>query len=244
MIRVAPYVAAFLLALAVVPAAANPEAERVKAELKKKFPDAPIDAVRRAGYAGLYEVTGGGEVFYTDEKTTFLLVGSLIDTKTRENVTEARQRVLSAIDFSQLPLESAVKIVRGDGSRKIAVFEDPKCGYCKRFERDLAKVDNLTMYLFLYPILSEESRQQSAGVWCAPDRVKAWLDLMLRDVVPPAASAKCETPLDKVVAFGREKRITGTPTVIFEDGQRVPGAMSTAAIEKRLAEAKAAATKK
>jgi thiol:disulfide interchange protein DsbC len=244
MIRIAPYIAAFVVALAVLPAAANADAERVKAELRKKFPDAPVDAVRRAGYAGLYEVTGGGEIFYTDEKTTFLLVGSLIDTKTRENVTEARQRVLSAIDFSQLPLESAVKIVRGDGSRKIAVFEDPKCGYCKRFERDLAKVDNLTMYVFLYPILSEESRQQSAGVWCAPDRAKAWLDLMLKDTVPPAASAKCETPLDKIVAFGREKRITGTPTVIFEDGQRVPGAMSTAAIEKRLAEAKAAAPKK
>lgn len=244
MTRIAPYVAALFLAWLALPAAATPDAEKVKAELKKKFPDAPIDTVRRSGFGGLYEVVGGGDIFYTDEKTTFLLVGSLIDTKNRENVTEARQRVLSAIEFSQLPLESAVKIVRGDGSRKIAVFEDPKCGYCKRFERDLAKVDNLTMYVFLYPILSEESRQQSAGVWCAPDRAKAWLDLMLKDTVPPAASAKCETPIDKVVAFGREKRITGTPTVIFEDGQRVPGAMSTAAIEKRLAEAKAATPKK
>lgn len=244
MSRIAPYVAALLLAFVALPAAANPETERVKAELKKKFPDAPIDTVRRAGYGGLFEVTGGGEIFYTDEKTTFLIVGSLIDTKTRENVTEARQRKLSAIDFSQLPLESAIKIVRGDGSRKIAVFEDPKCGYCKRFERDLAKVDNLTMYVFLYPILSEESRQQSAGVWCSADPAKAWLDLMLNDKVPAPASAKCETPLDKVVAYGREKRITGTPTVVFEDGERVPGAMSTAAIEKRLADAKAATTKK
>ena len=244
MIRIAPYLAAAFLSLFMLPACANADADRVKAELKKKFPDAPIETVRRAGYGGLFEVTGGGEIFYTDEKTTFLMVGSLIDTKTRENITEARQRKLSAIDFNQLPLDSAIKIVRGDGSRKIAVFEDPKCGYCKRFERDLAKVDNLTTYLFLYPILSEESRQQSAGVWCAADPAKAWLDLMLNDKVPAPANAKCQTPLDKIVAYGREKRITGTPTVIFEDGERIPGAMSTAAIEKRVAEAKAAAAKK
>jgi len=229
---------ALLAVLLALPAAAQ-DFDRVKAELKKRFPDAPIDTVRKSGYAGLLEVTGGQEIFYTDEKVTFVLVGSLIDAKTRENVTEARARKLTAIQFDSLPLESAVKIVRGNGSRRIALFEDPNCGYCKRFERDLAKVEDLTMYVFLYPILSPESMEKSKAVWCAPDRAKAWLDLMLKDAAP-ANDGKCETPIDKLVSYGREKRITGTPTIIFEDGERVPGMMPIAAFEKRLAEAKAA----
>ena len=226
---------AFLLAL---PAAAQ-DLERVKSDLRKKFPEAQIESVRKTAYGGLLEVTGGGEVFYTDEKTTFLFLGSLIDTKTRENVTEARVRKLSAVKFDTLPLESAIKIVRGDGSRRIAIFEDPNCGYCKRFERDLATVSDITVYVLLYPILSPDSTQKAKGVWCAPDRAKAWLDLMLKDVVP-AGAASCETPIDQLVAFGRDKRITGTPTIFFEDGERVPGAIPLAAFEKRLAEAKAA----
>jgi len=231
--------AATLVALCLALPAAAQDVERVKAELRKKYPDAPLDTVRKSGYGGLLEVTGGGEIFYTDEKVSFVLIGSLVDTKTKENVTEARLRKLSAISFDSLPLESAIKIVRGNGSRRIAIFEDPKCGYCKRFEAELAKVPDLTMYVFLYPILSPESTAQSKAVWCSPDRAKAWLDLMLKDAVP-ANGGNCETPIDKVVAFGREKRITGTPTVFFEDGERVPGAMPIATFEKRLAEAKAA----
>ena len=228
-------VLAFLLAL---PAAAQ-DFERIKTELRKKFPEAQVDTVRKSGYGGLLEVTGGGEIFYTDEKTTFILLGSLLDTRTRENITEARLRKISAIAFDSLPLESAIKIVRGNGSRRIAIFEDPNCGYCKRFEAELAKVPDLTMYVFLYPILSPESTSKSKAVWCAPDRAKAWLDLMLKDVVP-ANGGNCETPIDSVVVFGREKRITGTPTIFFEDGERVPGAMPLATFEKRLAEAKPA----
>ncbi len=194
---------AFLLAL---PAAAQ-DVERVKSELRKKFPEAQIESVRKTPYGGLLEVTGGGEVFYTDEKTSFLFLGSLIDTKTRENVTEARVRKLSAVKFDTLPLESAIKIVRGNGARRIAIFEDPNCGYCKRFERDVSAVSDLTMYVFLYPILSPDSTQKAKGVWCAPDRAKAWLDLMLKDIVP-AGEANCETPIDKLIAYGRDKRIT------------------------------------
>lgn len=226
------------LALAIALPAPAQDLERVKAELRKKFPDAQIETARKSGYGGLVEVTGGGEVFYTDEKTTFLLLGSLIDTKTRENVTEARVRKLSAVKFETLPLESAIKIVRGNGSRRIAIFEDPNCGYCKRFERDLAGVSDLTMYVFLYPILSPDSVEKSKAVWCAPDRGKAWLDLMLKDTVP-AGGAACQTPIDTIIAYGREKRISGTPTIFFEDGERVPGAMPIAAFEKRLADAKA-----
>jgi thiol:disulfide interchange protein DsbC len=230
--------AATLAIFLALPAAAQ-DLERIKSDLRKKFPEAQFDVLRKSGYGNLIEVSGGGEVFYTDEKTTFLLLGSIIDTKTRENVTEARVRKLSAIKFDALPLESAVKVVRGNGSRRIAIFEDPNCGYCKRFERELANVTDLTMYVFLYPILSPESTVKAKAVWCAPDRSKAWLDLMLKDVAVAAAPA-CENPIDKVLAFGHEKRITGTPTIFFEDGERVPGAMPIAAFEKRLADAKAA----
>jgi len=160
-----------------------------------------------------------------------------VDAKTRENVTEARTRKLSAVAFDSLPLESAVKIVRGNGARRIALFEDPNCGYCKRFESDLQKVSDITVYVFLYPILSPESTEKSKAVWCAPDRAKAWQDLMLRETIPTSGTA-CATPIDKLIAFGRDKRITGTPTIFFEDGERVPGAMPIASFEKRLAEAK------
>ncbi len=237
--RIPAFLSAALLALTLALPAAAQDLDRVKTDLRKKFPEAQIDAVRKSGYGGLLEVTGGGEVFYTDEKTSFLLLGTLIDTKTRENVTEARVRKLSAVKFDSLPLESAIKLVRGDGSRRIAIFADPNCGYCKRFERELVGVSDITVYTFLYPILSPDSTQKSKAVWCAPDRSKAWMDLMLKDTVPSGA-ANCETPIDRIVAYGRDKKISGTPTIFFEDGERVPGAMPMAAFEKRLADAKAA----
>jgi thiol:disulfide interchange protein DsbC len=234
----APLAAALLALVFALPASAQAEGDRILLELKKKFPEAQADAVRKSGYGGLYEVSGGGEIFYTDEKTTFLLVGTLIDAKTRENVTEARQRKLSAVPFDSLPFDNAIKIVRGNGARKIAIFEDPNCGYCKRFERELANVTDLTMYVFLYPILSPDSTEKSTNIWCAADKQKAWLDYMLRDVAPTAA--QCPTPIDAVLQFGQGKKITGTPTIFFEDGERVPGAMPMATFEKRLADAKAA----
>ncbi len=234
----APFVSALLALAFALPAAAQ-DLERVKADLKKKFPDAQIDGVRKSGYGGLLEVNGAGEVFYTDEKTSFLLLGTLIDTKSRENVTEARVRKLTAVSFDSLPLADSVKIVRGNGSRRIAIFEDPNCGYCKRFEQELATVNDITVHVFLYPILSPDSTEKSKAVWCAPDRGKAWMDLMLKNA-SPAGEAKCDTPIDKVLAWGKDKRISGTPTIFFEDGERVPGAMPLAQFEKRLADAKLA----
>jgi thiol:disulfide interchange protein DsbC len=231
-------VATLFLALLALSAGAQ-DAEAVKAALKKKFPEVPIESVRKITYGDLFEVVGSGELYYTDDKTSFLFVGSLIDTRTKENVTELRMRQVNAIKFETLPLESAIKIVRGNGSRKVAIFEDPNCGYCKRFERDLTGVNDLTMYVFLYPILSPDSVEKSRTVWCSADRSQAWLDLMLKDALPPPAG-KCDTPIDRLLAFGRERRIMGTPTVIFEDGERLPGAMTVAQFEKRLGEAKAA----
>lgn len=224
---------AMLLAL---PAIAQ-DAEKVKAALRKTIPEVQVDAVRKTPYLGLYEVVVGGEIYYTDDKAEFLVMGSIVNLKTKENVTELRQRQLNKVVFADLPLDSAVKIVRGNGSRKVAMFADPNCGYCKRFERDLLGVNDITVYVFLYPILAPDSVEKSKAVWCSADRGKAWIDWMVRDVTP-TGDTKCANPIDKTLAYGREKRVNGTPTLIFEDGERVPGAMAIADFEKRLAGAK------
>jgi thiol:disulfide interchange protein DsbC len=234
--------AALLTALAAIPAAGQADAERVKAELRKKVPEATVDSVRKVPYGGLYEVVVGSEIFYTDEKASFIVLGSLVDLKSKQNVTELRMRQLLKVDFAALPLDNAVKIVRGDGSRRIAMFADPNCGYCKRFERDLLGVSDITVYVFLYPILSPDSMEKSKAVWCSADRGKAWIDMMVNNV-PPSGDGKCVTPIDKVLAFGQQRRVQGTPTIIFENGERVPGAISIAEFEKKLAEAKAGTAK-
>ena len=227
--------AAISLVLA-VPAYAQ-DAERVKAELKKRVPEAPVDAVRKIQYGNLYEVQMGGELFYTDDKASFIFMGNLVDLRTKENVTEARLRQINKVNWADLPLADAIKIVRGNGARKVAIFEDPNCGYCKRFERDLAGLNDITVYVFLYPILSQSSVDKSKAVWCAPDRAKAWLDVMVRDV-PVANDGSCATPIEKTLAFGQSKRIQGTPTLFFEDGDRVPGVMAMADLEKKFAQVK------
>ena len=247
-------IVATLAALAVLPAfaadappaantPADPVAEQIKAEIHKMMPEAPpIESVKKTPYNDLYEVVAGGEIFYTNEKATFLSLGPIVDLKTKENVTEARMRQVNHVKFSDLPLDSAIKIVRGNGSRKIALFEDPNCGYCKRFERDFVGVTDVTAYVFLYPILAADSFDKSKAIWCSADPGKAWIDAMTRDKLPTTAGT-CTSPLEKNLAFGQSKRIRGTPTMIFEDGERVPGAISMADLEKRFAEAKAAAAK-
>jgi thiol:disulfide interchange protein DsbC len=225
--------AAALLAMA-LPAAAQDASEKVKSALKKAIPDVAIESVRKLPYGSLYEVVIGTDIVYTDEKAGFFVTGNLIDLKTKENVTELRQRQLNKVDFASLPLDGAIKIVRGNGSRKIAMFEDPNCGYCKRFERDLAGISDITVYVFLYPILSPDSMEKSRAIWCSADRGKAWLDVMLREAVLQAGDDKCATPIDSNLAFGQSKKIQGTPTIFFEDGERVPGAMTIAQFEKKL----------
>jgi thiol:disulfide interchange protein DsbC len=236
---------AFFLALGVaafagLPVHADEATDRIKAELKKKVPEAPVDSVRKIPYGNLYEVIVGSEIIYTDDKASFLLLGSILDLKSKENVTEARMRQLTAIKFDDLPLDHAIKIVRGNGSRRFAIFEDPNCGYCKRFERDLMGLSDTTMYVFLYPILSQDSQDKAKAIWCAPDRGKTWIDVMVRDAAVPA-EGKCATPIDQNLAFGREKRINGTPTIFFENGERVPGVMPLAEFEKKLMAAKSPA---
>ena len=213
----------------------------IRKNLAERIPQfQAIDEISKSPMAGLYEVrVNGTEIFYTDAEGNFLLQGSLIDTKQKRNLTEERVDKLTAINFDALPLEDAFTIVRGNGKRRLAVFEDPNCGYCKRFERDLQKVNNVTVYMFLYPILSADSNEKSKNIWCAKDRVKAWQDWMVRDQTPVAASCDAAA-IARNLELGRKFKITGTPTLVFADGSRVPGAIGATEVEKRLGEPKAA----
>ena len=203
-----------------------------------------VDSVTKAGYFGLYEVYADGNIFYTDEKVTAMLIGgdmirapqalNLIDLKTNRNITDERMRKLNAIKFSDLPLEQAIKQVRGNGKRVIATFEDPNCGYCKRLAKDLQKLENVTIYTFLYPILSEDSLKKSRQIWCAADRNRAWLDWII-DGKQPGGRDNCDTTaVSKNQEFGRRLNITCTPTIIFADGERIPGAVQLATLEQKL----------
>jgi len=197
-----------------------------------------IDEITKSPMPGLYEIrVNGTEIFYTDAEGNFLIQGNLIDTKQRRNLTEERVDKLTAISFDSLPLKDAFTIVRGNGKRKMAIFGDPNCGYCKRFERDLEKVDNVTIHMFLYPILSADSNEKSRNIWCAKDKGKAWQDWMVRDQLP--AVANCDTAaIARNVEMGRKYKISGTPTLVFADGSRVPGAIGAAEVEKHLTAAK------
>ena len=234
-IRAAALAASLCLAFA-WPASADTVENQIKAELKKQVPEAPVDSVRKLPYGNLYEVVANGEIFYTDDKASFLVLGQVIDLKTKENITEARMRQVNAIKWDTLPLDNAIKIVRGNGSRKVAMFEDPNCGYCKRMERDILGLNDITVYVFLYPILSADSMEKSKQIWCSSDRAKTWIDHMARDAAVAGDSSCNTSALDKNLALGHEKRVQGTPTIIFENGERVPGAMPAAEFEKKLAE--------
>ena len=193
-----------------------------------------IDEITKSAMPGLYEVRyNGTDILYTDAEGNFLIQGSLIDTKQKRNLTEERIDKLTAVAFDSLPLKDAFTIVRGNGKRKLAIFEDPNCGFCKRFERELEKLDDVTVHVFLYPILGPDSVVKSEHIWCAQDKAKAFTDWMTRGVVPTQAS--CDTgALQRNVAFGQQNRITGTPTTFFVDGTRVAGAVPLDRIEQGL----------
>lgn len=211
------------------------EAE-IRKNLAERIPQfAKIDEVTKSPVPGLYEVrVNGFEIFYTDEQGNYLLQGNLIDVKQRRNLTEERVEKLSEVAFDKLPMKDAIKIVRGNGKRRLAVFADPNCGYCKQFERDMTKVDNVTIQLFLYPVLGPDSVVKARNIWCAKDKAKAWNDWMQRGVTPDAG--ECDTAaLTRNREFGQKYNITGTPTLIFSDGTRAPGAIPAAQVEKQLA---------
>jgi thiol:disulfide interchange protein DsbC len=217
-----------------VPAAIDAQMRR---NLEQRLPTiGKIDEISRTPLAGVYEVRVGNDLFYSDAEGNYLVVnGHMLDTRSKRNLTEERLDKLLAIDFDQLPLKDAFVIVRGNGKRKLAVFEDPNCGYCKRFEASLQKVDNVTVYMFLYPILGPDSTEKSRGHWCAKDKARTWQDWMLKNEPPAKADSGCDvTALARNIEFGKKHKITGTPTLIFTDGSRVPGAIGTPEIEKLL----------
>ncbi len=201
---------------------------------------AKVLSVTKTPYAGLYEVrTDDNDIIYTDKKAQYLFVGRILNTTTYEDYTKARVDDISKVKFSDLPLDSALKMVKGDGKRVMAIFEDPNCGYCKRFRHTLQELDNVTVYTFMYNILSEDSAVKSKNVWCSADRMKAWDDWMINNKTPAAAPANCLTdPNDKVFALGRKLKITGTPTIFFADGSRLPGAVDLKTVEAKLASIK------
>ena len=215
--------------LVVFAAAAQADEAAVRRLINSKLrPGDKVESVQKTSYGDLYEValrtTEGPLIYYVDSGATVIITGSVIEAKTGRNLTEARQRKLSAIDWQSLPFQSAVTTVRGDGRRKIAVFSDPNCPYCKRFEETLDKLDDITVHIFLYPVIKQESVTLTKSVWCAKDRAKAWNDLMLRGI-PPQASPDCDTPVEKIVALGRRLGAISTPTWFLQNGERHSGAM-------------------
>lgn len=200
-----------------------------EAEIKKSLESrmGTVESLTRAPLAGLWEVTIDGQVFYTDDKGEYLLGGNLIELKSGKNLTALRQ-------FNALPLNAALKQVRGSGKNVLVTFEDPNCGFCKKLAKELQAVKDVTVYTFLYPVLGEDSYEKSQAIWCAPDRAKAWSDWMLTSKTPPAKPAKCDlSGLEKSMELGRKLRVNGTPALLFTTGERVGGYIPATEIEKR-----------
>jgi len=237
--RIARAAAALVFALALVPAAFADEAA-IRKNISERVPDFPkIDEITKTSIPGLYEIRVGTDILYTDEQGNYLIEGQLIETKTRTNLTEQRVAKLTAIDFKALPLKDAMVWKQGTGERKLVIFADPNCGYCKKFERDLLTVKDITVYTFLYPILGPDSTEKSKQIWCAKDNAKVWRDWMIKGT-PIAESPTCDTSaLSRNVALGRKHRINGTPGVVYEDGKMQPGAVGAEAVEKQLVASRA-----
>jgi len=206
----------------------------LKKAIQANFPGEKIESLKKTSYLGLYEVVVGGELFYTDEKASYLFFGHVVDPKTKQSLTTERlQHIKDArrVSIDSLPLEFAIKAVKGNGKRKLVVFSDPNCPYCKRLEQELANVNDVTVYTLLYPVLNG-SVPTATSIWCSPDRLKAWEDFMLKDIAPTGKD--CETPIGKLLQAGQKNGISGTPTLIFADGSLAPGLMAAEAIEKKL----------
>lgn len=208
----------------------------IRNALTKQFPGAQITSIKPTPYSGLFEVYLDDQLVYVDAKAQYVFTGDVLDLKNRRNLTQARLSELQAVKWESLPLKDALKTVKGNGSRKLVVFSDVDCPYCRKFEAELTKVDNITVYTFLYPIagLHPKAVQASKQIWCAPDRNKAWEVYTTQNVLP-GNDGKCDNPVDATIALGNKLKVSGTPTLIFADGQRVPGMVPAAQLERLLA---------
>ena len=212
--------------------------QQLKTEIQKKLgANAKVKSVSPAPVSGLYEVLVGNDIFYTDNSGKYLIQGEIIELASGKNITEQRQADLNRIKWSDLTPAHAIKNVRGNGSRQLAVFSDPNCGYCKRLEKSLQQLDNITIYTYLIPILSPDSTQKAKQIWCSSDPYKTYIDWMVNGI-SPSGKGECSTPLDKNMAFAKTYGITGTPTLFFTDGSRFPGAVQITDIEKKFSSLK------
>lgn len=228
----------FLCMILLIPGATAASEAAVKQAMQKKYPGVKVESVAKTPITGIYEVFAGGEVLYVDENVNYMIAqGRLIDVARSTDLTDERLRILTAVKFDQLPLDLAFRMVKGNGKRRLAYFADPNCPYCKRLDQELAKVTDVTVYLFLYPILSQDSYEKAKAVWCSKDRVKVWNDWMLNGNAP-ATPGSCDTPIEKILAFGRQKGIRGTPTLFFANGQRVTGTIPADQLGKLLDDAR------
>ena len=228
-----------VLLAGLVSSAALADEAAIRKNLAERLPNFPkIDEVIKSPMAGLYEVRLGTDIVYTDESGNYLIQGSLIDTKSKADLTQARIDKLTAIDFASLPLKDAVLVKQGSGARKLVVFGDPNCGYCKRLEKDLLALKDVSIYTFLYPILGPDSTVKAKDIWCAKDPGKAWRSWMVDGQVPTKVMGACDAgALDRNTEMGRKYKVQGTPALVFEDGSRAPGAIPAAQIETRMAAA-------
>ena len=229
------------LALCLLIAATLARADANEADIKKGVEawlggHMTVTSVRKAEFLGLYEVVVGGKVIYTDDKVTHVILGSVVDTKSGRNLTQEREMKLAQIKFSDLPLDLAIKQVRGSGKRVLATFEDPNCTYCRRLAQELQGVTDITIYTFLFPILTPDSTDKAKAIWCSADRAKAWNAYMLHGTAP--AAGNCDTAaLDKVSALAQRLNIRGTPALFLADGTRLPGLVPAAQLEEAMNEA-------
>ncbi len=214
----------------------EPPTARVQRLIVQKLgAGAQVSSIKSAGVADLFEVVADGNVFYVDRDADHLVVGHIINGKTFRDLTMKRLDEIHTVDFATLPLKSALKQVTGTGKRVVVVFEDPNCEYCKKFRAaELQKIDDVTVYTFLYPLLSADSEAKSRAIWCSPNPNVALRDWAVSGVIPPPASASCNDPVTEVKALGRKLHVNGTPAFYFADGSRILGATSSRIVEERL----------
>ncbi len=206
-------------------------AEDIAGKFEQRFPGIKVDEVNSTPMAGIYEVQIGFDLVYTDVGVDYVMQGALIDARQQHNLTAERMRVLEQVDFASLPLEHAIKQVKGSGARQVAVFEDPNCGYCKQLHASLEHIDDTTVYTFLYPILSPESAVKARNIWCADDPAQVWKGWMVQGQLP--AEAKCDNPIQDNLELGRKLNVQGTPALFFADGTRANGALPLEALQAR-----------
>jgi len=210
--------------------------DALREAMKNTYPELPIKSIQKTDYNDLYEVFIGSQIIYTNDAFDFLIVeGRVVDPKTKIDLTDLRLEELTRVNFNDLPLSDAIKVVKGNGKRKIAIFSDVDCPYCKRLEKkELSNIDNITIYTFLYPLaIHPEAEEKSKKIWCTKDRAKAWNEYIFKDKLPKN-SGDCKTPINKILKLGKDLGISSTPTIILSNGKRVPGAIPYKQLEEYL----------